>query len=44
MMRKSFDMPLKRTAPYNRNYIDDLRAACQNENCQETGSFMLFRL
>ena len=44
MTLKSFSMPLQQTVPYNREYTDDLRAIFLNKDCQEAGSFMLFRL
>ena len=39
--KSSYGRSLKRTVRYNGN---DLTVKCQNENCQETSSFMLFRL
>ena len=42
--KSSYGRSLKRTVCYNENDTNDLTVKCQNENCHETGSFMLFRL
>ena len=42
--KSSYGRSLKRTVRYNENDTNDLTVKCQNENCQETGSFMLCRL
>ena len=39
--KSSYGRSLKRTVRYNGNDTNDLTVKCQNENCQETGSFML---
>ena len=42
--KSSHGRSLKRTVRYNVNDTNDLTVKCQNENCQETGSFMMLRL
>ena len=42
--KSSYGRSLKRTVCYNENDTNDLTVKCQNENCHETGRFMLFRL
>ena len=42
--KSSYGRSLKRTVRYHGNDANDLTVKCQNVNCQETGSFMLFRL
>ena len=42
--KSSNGRPLKRKVRYNGNNTNGLAVKCQNENCQENGSFMLFRL
>ena len=42
--KSSNDRALKRTVSYDGSDTNDLTVKCQNENCQQTGSFVLFRL